>query len=66
MSDLYVGVLLVIGAMTLIFFGPELGKAMSRKFLRSRKRISRSRLAFRKGSRVRTRKISVIDSFAHS
>ena len=65
MSDLYLGVLLVISAMTLIFFGPELWKTVSRKFLRSRRRIRRSRLAFKKGSRVRTRKISIVGSFAH-
>jgi hypothetical protein len=65
MSDLYLGVLLVIGAMTLIFFGPELGKTMSRKFLRSRRRLRKSRIAFKKGQRVRTRKVSLVGNFAH-
>ena len=65
MSDLYLGVLLVIGAMTLIFFGPELGKALSRKYLRSRRRIRRSRIAFKKGQRVRTRKVNRVGNFAH-
>lgn len=65
MSDLYLGVLLVISAMTLIFFGPELGKTMSRKFLRSRRRIRRSRIAFKKAQRVSTRKVSLVGHFAH-
>jgi hypothetical protein len=65
MSDLYLGVLLVIGAMTLIFFGPELGKSMGRKVLRSRHRLRRSRVAFKKGQRVRTRKVSLVGTFAH-
>jgi hypothetical protein len=65
MSDLYLGVLIVIGAMTLIFFGPELWKSVSRKFLRSRRRAHRSRAMLKKGIRVRSRKISVIGSFAH-
>jgi len=65
MSDLYLGVLLVISVMTLIFFGPELGKSMSRKFIRSRRRIRRSRVALRKGQRVRTRKITLVGNFAH-
>jgi hypothetical protein len=65
MSDLYLGVLLVISVMTLIFFGPELGKSMSRKFIRSRRKIRRSRVALRKGQRVRTRKINLVGNFAH-
>jgi hypothetical protein len=66
MSDLYLGVLLVIGVMTLIFFGPELGKMVSRKYRRSRRRIHRSRIALKKGQRVRTRKVSLVGHFAHS
>ena len=65
MSDLYLGVLLVISVMTLIFFGPELGKIMSKKYLRSRRGIRRSRIAFKKGQRVRTRKVSLMGNFAH-
>lgn len=66
MSDLYLGVLLVIGVMTLIFFGPELGKAASRRVRRSRHRITRSRNAFRRAMRIRTRKVSLTRSLAHS
>jgi len=65
MSDLYLGVLLVITVMTLIFFGPELGKAMSRKYRRSRYRMARSHVAFRKGQKVRTRKVSLLGHFVH-
>jgi hypothetical protein len=65
MSDLYVGVLLVIGAMTLIFFGPELWKTMLRKHRRAQRRLNRARLTLKKGSKVRTRRISVVSSFAH-
>ncbi len=65
MSDLYLGVLLVLSAMTLIFFGPELWKTMRRKILRSRRRVHRSRLTLKKGLRVRARRVYVIDSYAH-
>jgi hypothetical protein len=65
MSDLYLGVLLVIGAMTLIFFGPELGKTVGRKYQRSRHRFPKSRHALRKGQKVRTRKVSLMGHLAH-
>ena len=65
MSDLYLGVLLVVGVMTLIFFGPELGKRMSRRFIRSGRRTHRSRITIRKGIRVRSRKVSLLGDFAH-
>lgn len=65
MSDLYLGMLLVISVMTLIFFGPELGKTMSKRFRRSRRKINRSRVAFKKGMRVRTRKVNLVGNFAH-
>ena len=66
MSDLYLGVLLVTGAMTLIFFGPELGKSMSRKFIRSRRHIRRARLASRRSMKIRARRFQGTGSFAHS
>jgi Sec-independent protein translocase protein TatA len=66
MSDLYAGMLLVVSVMGLIFFGPELGKTMGRKFIRSRRRIRRSRIALKKGQRVRTRRISLVGHLAHS
>lgn len=65
MSDLYLGVLLVITAMTLIFFGPELGKAMNRKYRHSRHRMRKSRVTLRRGLKVRTRKVSLMGHFAH-
>jgi hypothetical protein len=65
MSDLYLGVLLVIGVMTLIFFGPELGKTMSRKYRRSKRRIRKSHATFKRGQRIRTRKVSLVGHFAH-
>lgn len=66
MSDLYLGVLLVIAVMALIFFGPELGKSMSRKFFRSRRRAAaHTRVAIRRGIRVRSRKVSLEGDFAH-
>lgn len=65
MSDLYLGVLLVIGTMALIFFGPELGRMASRKVLRSRRKLRRSRRIDSRNLRVRTRKTIVIGNFAH-
>lgn len=66
MSDLYLGVLLVIGAMALIFFGPELGRLAGRKVLRSRRRMRHSQRTYRRSLRVRARKTIVIGNFAHS
>jgi hypothetical protein len=66
MSDLYLGVLLVIGAMTLIFFGPELGRLASRKVIRSRRRMRHTRRTYRRNLKVRTRKTIIIGHFAHS
>lgn len=65
MSDLYLGVLLVIAVMALIFFGPELGKSMSRKLFRTRRRAAHTRVAIRRGIRVRSRKVSLEGDFAH-
>jgi hypothetical protein len=66
MSDLCSGVILVVSIMTLIFFGPELGKSMRRRFLPARKRFRRSRTTLKKGLRIRTRRINLFDHFAHS
>ncbi|WP_316676582.1 hypothetical protein [uncultured Tolumonas sp.] len=66
MYDLCLGALLVFSAMALIFFGPELGKVVGRKFLHSRHRIRRARLASRRMMRLRPRRYQAQDSFAHS
>jgi membrane protein DedA with SNARE-associated domain len=65
MSDLHLGVLLVIGAMTLIFFGPELGRNLSRKYVRSRKRLRRSHAILRKHAKLRARRVIILGRFAH-